>query len=307
MKTLFEEVGILVFERGWLSSNNVLFASHAATETLLVDTGYASHAAQTVTLVRNALRGRTLNRIVNTHLHSDHCGGNHALQQAFGCAIDVPSGEAQKVDSWNEETLSFRATGQFCPQFQRAGSISPGDVFLHGDSRWRVLAAPGHDPHSVVLYEPDAQLLISADALWSNGFGVVFSEIVGEPGFDDVRQTLEMLASLAVRCVIPGHGAPFADFEAAVVRAFKRLRGMTADPAKHARHAAKVLIKFHLLEMQSCSLQELDRWMDNAPYFEVIHRGYFGSINRRAWRLELLNELIDSGTLGVDGLVIHNR
>ena len=82
---------------------------------------------------------------------------------------------------------------------------------------------------------------------------------------------------------------------------------MTADPAKHARHAAKVLIKFHLLEMQSCSLQELDRWMDNAPYFEVIHRGYFGSINRRAWRLELLNELIDSGTLGVDGLVIHNR
>src|SRR5207237_217473 len=70
-----------VFERGWLSSNNVLFLGRE--ETALVDSGYATHAEQTVALVTHALGGRTLDRLVNTHLHSDHCGGNAALQATF--------------------------------------------------------------------------------------------------------------------------------------------------------------------------------------------------------------------------------
>src|SRR5258708_841197 len=103
---LFQQAGITVFERGWLSSNNVLFASGSADEAVLVDTGYTSHSGQTVALVRGALQGRRLDRIVNTHLHSDHCGGNHELQQAYDCVIDVPSGEANKVDNWDEDKLT---------------------------------------------------------------------------------------------------------------------------------------------------------------------------------------------------------
>jgi glyoxylase-like metal-dependent hydrolase (beta-lactamase superfamily II) len=117
----FEEAGITVFERGWLSSNNVLLRSRSSGETVLIDSGYVSHAEQTIGLVRHALKGKPLDRIVNTHLHSDHCGGNHSLQQAFGCAIDVPSGEAEKVDAWDENALTYRATGQRCPRFRRTG------------------------------------------------------------------------------------------------------------------------------------------------------------------------------------------
>jgi len=302
----FKEAGITVFERGWLSSNNVLLASGSADETILIDTGYASHADQTLTLVRSVLRARPLDRIVNTHLHSDHCGGNHVLQQAFGCAIDVPSGEAGKVDAWDENALTYRATGQRCPRFRRTGLISTGDELACGHSRWQVLAAPGHDPESVVLYEPDLQILISADALWGNGFGVVFPELAGEPGFEDVQRTLEMLSGLRVRHVIPGHGAPFEDFEPALERAFKRLRSLSADPAKHARHAAKVLIKFHLLEVQSCSFDELDRWLDQVPHIETMHRAHFADCEMRAWRIALVNELADGGALSMDGRLIRN-
>ena len=71
-----------VFERGWLSSNNVLFIGKE--ETALIDTGYATHAPQTLALTRHALQGRPLDRIVNTHLHSDHCGGNALLQRTYG-------------------------------------------------------------------------------------------------------------------------------------------------------------------------------------------------------------------------------
>lgn len=306
MNALFQEAGITVFQRGWLSSNNVLLAADPAEETVLIDSGYAVHADQTVALVRNALNGRPLDRIVNTHLHSDHCGGNHALQQAFDCAIDVPSGEVDKVDAWDEDALTYRATGQRCPRFRRTGSISPGDELAYGRWRWRVLAAPGHDPESVVLYEPDLEMLISADALWANGFGVVFPEIVGEPGFEDVQRTLEMLASLRVRCVIPGHGAPFDDFEPALARAFRRLRSLSADPAKHARHAAKVLIKFRLLEVQSCSTDELNLWLDQVPYVGMIHDAHFVGVKMRTWRIDLLNELAGSGALSIDGTLVRN-
>ena len=306
MNALFRDAGVTVFERGWLSSNSVLLASRSADEAVLVDSGYVSHAEQTVALVRSALKGRLLDRVVNTHLHSDHCGGNHALQQAFGCAIDVPLGEAGKVDTWNEELLTYRATGQQCPRFRRSGSITAGDELVHGDSHWRVLAAPGHDPESVVLYEPDLQVLVSADALWANGFGVVFPEIVGEPGFDDVRRTLEMMANLRVRWVIPGHGAPFDDFEPAIARALKRLHGLTADPAKHARHAAKVLIKFHLLEIQACSIDELNSWLDQVPYVITTHDAHFAGVEMRAWRIDLLNELVGSGAIKIDGTRVSN-
>ena len=77
---------VQVFERGWLSANNVvLFDGGEAT---LVDSGYVSHAAQTVALVRAALDGRRLGRLINTHSHSDHIGGNaYDCQDAGGVMI----------------------------------------------------------------------------------------------------------------------------------------------------------------------------------------------------------------------------
>ena len=123
MNPVFEAAGLVVFERGWLSSNNVLFAGSPDHPATLVDSGYSSHARQTLAFVRSALGERPLERVINTHLHSDHCGGNHVLQEAYGCAIEVPIGEVDKVDRWDEELLTYRATGQHCPRFRRTGAV----------------------------------------------------------------------------------------------------------------------------------------------------------------------------------------
>jgi glyoxylase-like metal-dependent hydrolase (beta-lactamase superfamily II) len=72
--------GIEIFERGWLSANNVFL--YCGDDVSLVDTGYCAHQQMTVDLVSNALKQhdlKNLNKVVNTHLHSDHCGGNAAL------------------------------------------------------------------------------------------------------------------------------------------------------------------------------------------------------------------------------------
>src|SRR6185369_10670429 len=126
--------GIAVFERGWLSSNNVLI--HAQGDepgAVLVDSGHVTHAAQTVALVRHALQGGSseanrLARIVNTHLHSDHCGGNASLQHAFGAPVFIPPGHAEAVRRWDEEALSYAPTGQRCERFTISGTLQPGEV-----------------------------------------------------------------------------------------------------------------------------------------------------------------------------------
>ena len=302
----FEMAGLRVFERGWLSSNNILFAGRNGSESVLVDSGYVTHSAQTLALVNGTLNGDALSRVVNTHLHSDHCGGNAALQQAFGCQIDVPTGEADKVDRWDERALTYRDTGQQCPRFTRTGALRDGDDIQLGPYRWKVIAAPGHDPESVVLHQPELKLLISADALWQNGFGVVFPEIEGEAAFDEVRQTLDRLSRLRVDWVIPGHGAPFEDFTQSLARAHQRLEAFIADPVKHARHAAKVLIKFHLLEIQQEERIKLEQWLRRTRYMRLTHENHFVGQEFDAWAASLLSELAAVGAVRLANGIVHN-
>jgi glyoxylase-like metal-dependent hydrolase (beta-lactamase superfamily II) len=253
---------IRVFERGWLSSNNVLLTDqHCAA---LVDTGYATHAPQTLALVQQMLGARPLDLIINTHLHSDHCGGNALLQATWPCRTLIPESEAGSVRVWDEARLTFGATGQTCERFTFDGTIAPDESLRLGSLDWQVLGAPGHDPHSLMLYCADERILISADALWENGFGVIFPELEGESGFAEQQAVLEAIAKLDVRVVIPGHGAPFTNVEQALDKAFSRLTWLQADPARNAKNALKVLIVFKLLDIRAIRLDELLKLVDDA-------------------------------------------
>ncbi|MBV8623844.1 MAG: MBL fold metallo-hydrolase [Herbaspirillum sp.] len=266
---------IHVLERGWLSSNNVLLFGRD--EVAMIDSGYVAHAEQTQTLVRHVLaqRGRTrLDLLVNTHLHSDHCGGNAALQAEHDCRIAIPAAEAEKVDRWDEAALSYRATGQRCPRFRHTQTLRSGDVMRLGDLDWQVLAAPGHDPHSLLFYCEQEGVLISADALWRNGFGIIFPELDGESGFEEARATLELIRTLDVRTVIPGHGAPFHEIDDALEKAFSRLDYLQADPLRNAHNGIKVLVKFLLLDRGRIPLAELPLMMREIPLLRITNERF---------------------------------
>jgi glyoxylase-like metal-dependent hydrolase (beta-lactamase superfamily II) len=263
---------IQVFERGWLSSNNTLLLGRH--DTVLIDSGYMIHAPQTLALVRHALHGRHLDQLINTHLHSDHCGGNATLQAHYGCRTSIPAAEADKVRHWDVEKLSFKATGQRCERFDFHSTIAPGDVLTWADMEWQALGAPGHDPHSLIFYCPQHKVLISADALWENGFGVIFPELEGESGFAEERATLDLIAGLDVGMVIPGHGAPFTDVAGALARARSRLDYLSADPVRNAENAIKVLLKFLLLERQRIALADIPGILLSMPVFETANRRF---------------------------------
>ncbi len=256
-------VALRFIQRDWLSCNQlVLLADDGAT---LIDSGYVKNAAETVHLVGVALAGDgntgatravpgnrpvPLRRVINTHLHSDHCGGNAALGAAFGCEIVVPATSAAAVAAWDEEALTYRATGQRCARFAATGTIAAGDTFSAANAEWVAHAAPGHDPESLIFHCPELGVLVSADALWEHGFGVIFPELAGESGFAEQHAVLELIESLAPQIVIPGHGSAFSDAAAAISRARSRLAAMVADPVRHARSALKVLVKYRLLDQE---------------------------------------------------------
>ena len=296
---------ITVLERGWLSANNILFIGQR--DTALVDTGYCSHAEQTVALVQSTLAGRPLDRVLNTHLHSDHCGGNAALQRAWpGLRTAIPPGQAAHVRHWDAYALSYTPTGQECPPFRFDTLLEPGSNVLLGDKPWQVHAAPGHDPHSVVLFEPQGRLLISADALWENGFGVVFPELEGHDAFAEVAATLDVIEALAPKVVIPGHGPLFTDVAGALNTARRRLDGFVRNPAKHALYAAKVLFKYKLLEWQQISQADLTAWVQAAPFFGMVHARHFGEQTEVEWISSLVDELVRSGAARREGEWVHN-
>lgn len=297
--------GITVLERGWLSSNNIVIAGHESTA--LVDSGYDSHQQQTVALVCHALGTRALDTLVNTHLHSDHCGGNAALQQHYPALRTwIPPGQAQFVAAWDPVALSYVPTGQHCSPFRFDGTLMPGNDVVLGDWLWQVFSAPGHDPSAVVLFEPQSRLLISGDALWRNGFGVVFPELAGESGFEEVAATLDLIASLEPKTVIPGHGAVFTEVDDALAAARRRLESFVTAPHKHATHTGKVLLKFRLLEIQRTSMEQLAHWASHTPYFHTVHQRYFAHIDPDRWIAELVNDLVRAGAASRSGQDVAN-
>jgi glyoxylase-like metal-dependent hydrolase (beta-lactamase superfamily II) len=305
MASLQLPAGVTVLERGWLSSNSIVITGRE--QCALIDSGYCTHSDQTLLLVESALQGRPLDLLINTHLHSDHVGGNAALQVRYPPVQTlIPPGHAQYVTTWDTEKLTYKPTGQNCPQFRFDATLQPGTEVRLGDLAWQVHAAPGHDSHSVILFEPISCVLVSADALWERGFGVVFPELDGDDAFHEVAQTLDVIEALKPVLVIPGHGSPFTDVSGALSRARQRLDGFVSDPARHLQHAAKVLLKFKLLELQSVSLVDLLAWAEATPYVaQLVEQQYVGHTLAEALDV-LVQDLVRAGAAKLVGAQLHN-
>lgn len=304
---ILQRLGATVLERGWLSANNTVIRGQLGCNAV-VDTGYGAHAAQTLKLVNAALGPSPLHLIINTHLHSDHCGGNALLQQQYpGARTHIPPGHWDAVQQWDTETLTYAPTGQECPQFAADTRLEPGTSIQLGDWLWEVHASPGHDPHSVVFFQRDHRTLISADALWENGFGVVFPELEGEAAFNEVGQTLDVIEALQPQLIIPGHGAIFTDLNKALERARSRLQQFVSDPEKHTRYGLKVLIKYRLLEWRSISVAALFSWVQRTPYLLSHMPPGTDSPERQTWLEQLLSDLQHSGAIRLIDGVVHDH
>ncbi|MHA6300257.1 hydroxyacylglutathione hydrolase [Devosia sp. CAU 1758] len=112
--------------------------------------------------IRAALqqRGWTLSDIFITHHHIDHVEAIPELKAEFGARVVGPRDEADKIEGLDE-------------------LVGDGDTITLGETRFAVMATPGHTLGHVVFYNQAGGHLFSADALFSLGVGRMFE---GTPG-----------------------------------------------------------------------------------------------------------------------------
>jgi hypothetical protein len=91
-----------------------------------------------------------------------------------------------------------------------------------------------------------------------------------------------------------------------LARARSRLESFVRDPQRHARHAAKVLLKFKLLELQELPWQQLQAWALQTPYFELLIARYCGKDEAGAWLESLARDLVKAGAAKMaDGRILN--
>ena len=297
--------GICVIERGWLNCNQVVLSSNE--ENTLIDSGYGRHAAATLAIVESALPGvrKKLDRLINTHCHSDHMGGNAALKAHYGCRITIPAGEAKHVRPWTTESCGSKMMDHYVESFDFDDTIAPGDKFVAGGFTWQAYAAPGHDMDALMFYCEELSALITGDALWHirhGGMGLVWPHVDHETGrnafIDAALQTMDQIEQLNPRIVIPGHGAPFDEVPMSINGVRNRLNVFADNPEKNARHVVKALLVFALLDKQSMRLSELPGYLAGVPILHELN-AQFLHLTHDELATRVVNELTAAGAISI--------
>ena len=293
---------IRFIERDWLAANHVMFRdADAAT---LVDTGYGKFNDVTLEKVGKVLSDwgdLPLERIINTHIHSDHIGGNAALQRAHpGCSITIPLDEQPALVNWDAPDQMLSYADQEAERFAWDAVIAAGETVSLSGEAWEAIATPGHDMGSLVLFSPKLRVLISADALWENGFGFVVPQAIDPRPLAAQRASFKRLAELDVALVIPGHGPMFTDFSGALKRASDKLEAFAADDMRIVRNVVKGMFIYSLMWREEMLLADLPNYVSRIG----VHRDYnaqFFKMSDEAFADWLVAEALRAGKARVDG------
>jgi glyoxylase-like metal-dependent hydrolase (beta-lactamase superfamily II) len=235
---------ITVLVRGWLHGNSVLVSGeHRA----LIDTGYHTGTDALLDFV-----GDPIDDVVLTHVHSDHAGGVAALAPA---RVFAHADAAALTDPWNPVGLWLDGTGQELPQFGVTDIIAPGSPLLMGDREWLPIDTPGHATGGLCFLSDG--VLVTGDALWEDGFGMLNPWVDGPGVFDRAQLALDNLAGVDAALVIPGHGPPFSDFAGALERANGRLHHLRAHPDRLHAQMIRNGLGFYRLMHPDATDQEL--------------------------------------------------
>ncbi len=279
-------------ERDWLSSNHLL--GLGGDGNVLVDSGYCSRRDLTLQLVGHALgRPQRCTASSTPTPIPTMSAATPRSRRATAAASPSRCTSAKRSKTGRRRSCTTPRSARPATGFARDDYYDHGDTLEIGGLAWQAIGSPGHDMDSLLLYQPEHRILVSADALWEQGFGIVFPEFFDEPGFAAQEATLRAIEALAVDVVIPGHGRMFRDFHPALERARQRLAYFRANPERHAFLGMKVGLSFMLLDRGRLRLDELETTYGELPLIQRINRKYFGKDTPQLTR-EVLESLLTS-------------
>jgi glyoxylase-like metal-dependent hydrolase (beta-lactamase superfamily II) len=117
-----------------------------------------------------AQTGATLEKILVTHGHLDHCSGAAELRRRTGVPIEGP----QREDKFWIDQLPGAAAGYGFPpaeSFEPDRWLEDGDTVALGSATLEVRHCPGHTPGHVIFYSAPERLAIVGDVLFAGSIG----------------------------------------------------------------------------------------------------------------------------------------
>ena len=139
-------------------------------ETAVVDPGDPAPV-----LAEAERRGWRISKILNTHWHPDHTGGNLAIKEATGATIIGPSGENGRVPGLDV-------------------ALNEGDRITIGAHEAEIWEVPGHTLGHIAYIFRDDEVAFVGDTMFAMGCGRLFE---GSP--DQMHHSLSRLAEPARR------------------------------------------------------------------------------------------------------------
>lgn len=149
--------------------------------------------------------------ILLTHEHHDHVGGLDAFPNALVAAHPLAAAKLRHDD---RDTTGLDAPR--APDLE----LGHGSAIHLGGFSFRVLHTPGHSSGSICLYERSRRVIVTGDTAYARG---TLSLVSASGSRGDHLDSLERLAALPARLLLPGHGHisedPRVDLEESVTAA----------------------------------------------------------------------------------------
>jgi glyoxylase-like metal-dependent hydrolase (beta-lactamase superfamily II) len=113
--------------------------------------------------------GVTIEKILLTHGHIDHCGSAGVFAEELGVPIEGPH-EADRywIDRLSEEGGKYGIAGR---SFEPSRWLVDGDKVSVGNLTFDVRHCPGHTPGHVVFHHPGSKLAFVGDVLFRGSVG----------------------------------------------------------------------------------------------------------------------------------------
>jgi glyoxylase-like metal-dependent hydrolase (beta-lactamase superfamily II) len=131
-----------------------------------------------------AMGGKKIEKILLTHIHSDHCGGALALRKRCGAKLGIHRSRAGYLGG---------------EDFQ----YGDNDRIAFGGGELQVLHTPGHESGHCCFYESGDKVLFSGDNILGYGTAVIRPP---DGNMTDYLQSLERLVEFDISLMLPGHG-----------------------------------------------------------------------------------------------------